>query len=108
MKMKLVWVRLLWVLVIVIGIVLLQIFLSKRENKWAGRILPFLFFLCSLIVPLNMAAVGEKNVAFWIDLLLIWFVAASPAMILWGIYLSCRNDRKKQQEMDKMNIQDLN
>ena len=47
--MELVFVRLLFVLLIFIGIVLLQVFLSKRENKWAGRILPLIFFLFSLI-----------------------------------------------------------
>ena len=37
--MELVFVRLLFVLLIFIGIVLLQVFLSKRGYKWAGRIL---------------------------------------------------------------------
>ena len=99
--------RLIFVLTIIIGIVLLQIFLSKRENKWAGRILPLMFFLFSLIVPLNMAAVDIKTWSFWVDLLLIWFIAAVPALILCAIYLACRSSRRNRQEIDKMNIQDL-
>ena len=100
--------RTLLALLLIAGIVFLQIFLSKRENKWAGRILPLLFFLFSLIVPLNMSAVDAQTLSFWIDLLLIWFIAATPALILWAIYLACRRERRNRQKIDKMNIQDLN
>lgn len=107
MELSFVSVRLLFVLLIMVGIVVLQIFLSKRENKWAGRILPLIFFVFSLIIPLNMSAIAEPTAAFWIDLILIWFIACTPALVLWGIYLACRSSRRNRQEIDKMNIQDL-
>ncbi len=41
---------------IVIGIVFLQVFLSKKENKWFGLVLPIISFLFSFIPLSNMAA----------------------------------------------------
>ena len=42
---------------ILAAIVLLQVYLSKKENKWFGLILPIICFLFALIiVPLNMIA----------------------------------------------------
>ena len=38
------------------GIIFLQIFLSKKENKWLGLILPIISFCISLIAVFNIAA----------------------------------------------------
>ena len=43
-------------LVFVVGGILLQIFLSKRESRWPGLVLPGITFLSSLIGVLNVAA----------------------------------------------------
>ena len=47
-------VSLLFLLVFLIGGVFLQIFLSKRESRWPGLVLPLLAFLQSLLLPLNL------------------------------------------------------
>ena len=44
------------VLVFVAGGILLQIFLSKREGKWPGLILPLLSFLYSLVMAFSTVA----------------------------------------------------
>jgi len=44
------------------GIILLQIFLSKKENKWLGLILPIISFCISLIAVLNIAAYTTNTV----------------------------------------------
>ena len=39
------------------AIILLQVYLSKKENKWFGLVMPIICFLFALIVvPLNMLA----------------------------------------------------
>ena len=47
-------------LVFVVGGVLLQIFLSRRESRWPGLILPLLTFLSSLLLPVNV--IDRKSV----------------------------------------------
>ena len=44
------------ILPFLIGFVVLQVFLSKRESKWPGLILPLLSFLCSLVMALSAVA----------------------------------------------------
>ena len=42
------------ILPFLIGLVVLQVFLSKRESKWPGLILPLLSLLISLLLVLNV------------------------------------------------------
>jgi hypothetical protein len=44
------------------GIIILQIFLSKRENKWLGLILPIINVIFSIIAVLNMAILGNESI----------------------------------------------
>ena len=44
-------VSLIILLVFLVGIVLLQIFLSRRESRWPGLVLPLLTFLSALLLP---------------------------------------------------------
>lgn len=47
------------VLAVLAGAVILQFYLSGRENKYIGLILPALTFAGSFAVPLNLAAPAE-------------------------------------------------
>lgn len=93
---------------------MLQIFLSKKESKWLGLILPTISFLYSLIAVVGFIAytfVGNQNeeVAgslFPIMALLIY--PNIPTVILLLIYSHYREEKRKHKEIDKMNIQDLN
>ena len=49
------------VLLFLVAMVVLQIFLSRRENKWAGRILPIITFGYSLVMMLNVAQRRRKE-----------------------------------------------
>lgn len=90
------------------GIVLLQIFLSKRESKLPGLVLPIMAFLFSLLYPLNMVAPSEGvTVGFVFQMLLVWLLANIPTIILLAIYLGCREKQRRNKQIDKMNIQDL-
>lgn len=90
------------------GIVFLQIFLSKRESRWPGLILPILAFLFGLLYPLNMAVPdGGVTVGFIFQMLLVWLLGNIPTIVLLGIYFGCREKHRRRKALDKMNIQDL-
>lgn len=48
-------IMLLVLLALGVGIILLQIYLSKKKNKWLGLILPIISFCISLIAVFNIA-----------------------------------------------------
>ncbi len=89
-------------LLLLVLIILLHIFLSTRQSKWPGLVLPVLSFLFSLIYPLNMAAPVSI-----IQILLVWLIANIPTFILLAIYYACREKYRRKKQMEKMNIQDL-
>ena len=98
---------LLVVLVIVaIGGVSLQVFLSRRESKWPGLVLPALCMLYPLMLILNVAAVGSTN-SIINTLIIAFFMGNIPAVILLVIYFACREKRRRRSELDKMRITDL-
>ena len=93
---------------VIAGIVCLQIFLSKRESKWPGLVLPIMAFLFGLLYPLNMIAPDEGiTVSFIIQMLIVWFIGNIPTIILLAIYFGCRGTQRRNKQLDKMNIQDL-
>lgn len=82
--------------------VLLQVFLSTRQNKWLGLILPAVSLLAALFLIFNLAAVDGWRVVCVILLL--------PTVIHLLIYWLCRRHLAKKahaSEIDQMNIQDL-
>ena len=89
--------RLLILIVILAAIIGLQIFLSKRENKWFGLILPILSVLFAvLIVPLNMMVpVTGIDISFIITLILAFALYNIPTIIFGIIYVVCRKGKRK-------------
>ncbi len=75
-------------LAFLIGI-LLQIFLSRAERKWAGWILPVISFLFSFLYPLNMSA----GTAVW-KAFVMWGLGNIPTFIYVAIHYACRPKRK--------------
>ena len=92
-------------LVFVVGGILLQIFLSKRESKWPGLILPLLSFLYSLLMACS--AVAYNGEIPWGPILASLILGNIPTVILLAIYAACREKRRKRGELDKMQISDL-
>ena len=91
----------------IIGMIVLQIFLSRTERRWPGLILPICTLLYALLVCMNVVRVGSlaETVLFMALLFLLFNI---PTYILLAIYFICRQRRKKMKMLDKMNIQDLN
>ena len=98
-------ITLVFVLALLVGGVFLQIFLSKRENRWPGLILPLLSFLYSLLMACS--AVAYNGGIPWGASLASLVLGNIPTVILLAIYAACRERFRKRSELDKMNIKDL-
>ena len=97
---------LLFYLVMMGGAIWLQIFLSKKANKWFGLILPIITFAFSLIFVINIRDTGsawQNTITIAATLLL----TNIPTAILLVIYFACREKLKRKSQIDKMSIQDL-
>ena len=98
---------LIFILVIVVGGIGLQIFLSRRESKILGLILPFLSFLYSLVMVFNIVAFDMSIIEILGFIVTIFFIGNIPTIILMAVYIGCREKIKRNKEIEKMNIQDL-
>ena len=120
---------LIFTLAVCAGVILLQIFLSKKESKWPGLILPIVSFGISLMAVLaillftvhtgtttNMVdgEIIEQTVEFAsraviiIQAINVFVLFNIPTVVLLIIYAACRGKQKRQRDLDKMNVQDLN
>jgi len=89
-------------------IIILQIFLSKRDNKWFGLILPIINVIISIMAVLGRAYFEKPSMAeIIIQAIMLFLVWNIPTAISIAIYFVCREKLKKKKEIDKMNIQDL-
>ena len=93
------------VLVLQVGVILLQIFLSKRESRWPGLLLPLVTFLYSLVMALSVVAY-DGGIP-WVPILASLILGNIPTVILLAIYFACREKFRKRSELDKMSIDDL-
>lgn len=97
------------VLFFIAGVIALQIFLSKSESKWLGLVLPIIAFLFSLLDPLNMAAPSEGvRAGFIVQMIIVWLLGNIPTIVFLAIYFGCRGKQRRNKQLNKMNIQDLN
>ncbi len=123
-------------LVLGAGIIALQIFLSKKENKWAGLVLPIISFLLSLVVILGLASFGIQSGrvttqeisedgkvisevveaapaaqgmdSATVGVTVYLFVLSNiPTAVLLAIYFVCRPSNRRGRELRKMSAQDL-
>ncbi|MGZ9586520.1 hypothetical protein [Paenibacillus marinisediminis] len=117
-------ITLLLLLIIITGAIFLQIFLSKKDYKWLGLILPTITLFFSIMAVLGLTfympsilteqsfktilnTVQIPKVATLISALYIFILYNIPTAILFGIYYVCREKLKKNREIDKMSVQDL-
>lgn len=99
-------VSLIILLVFLVGIVLLQIFLSRRESRWPGLVLPLLTFLSALLLPLNVMDTGSvsENILLAVVTLLAGNI---PTLVLLAIYWAAREKYRVRDQMEKMGKQDI-
>lgn len=117
------------------GVILLQIYLSKKENKWVGLILPIITLCISLIAVFSIAAfttmtttpqvidenemviqeAAPENTAQPIQSAssLIFMIGSVfllyniPTAVLLAIYFGCREKQRQRKALEKMQAQDL-
>jgi len=111
------------------GMIVLQVFLSRKESKWLGLILPMITFGISVLAVLSVIALsvftatstlmvdGEVmeqtvtqigNVSSIIGTAIYIFLLANiPTAVLLAIYAACRGKRNRQRALAKMSVQDL-
>jgi peptidoglycan/LPS O-acetylase OafA/YrhL len=98
-------VSLILILAVGVGGIFLQIFLSKRESKWPGLILPGLTLLWSLVMVLNV--VSTDGSIPWGAILAALLMGNIPTLILLAIYWAVREKRRTKNQVDKTRIDDL-
>ncbi len=99
-------VGLLLFLLVIVGGIFLQIFLSKRESRWLGLVLPLLAFLQSLLLVLNVMDTGSvsQNV---LAVLVTLLAGNIPTLVLLAIYWAVREKRRVKSQINKMKIDEL-
>ena len=98
-------VRLILVLILIVGGVLLQIFLSRRKSRWPGLILPLLTFLYALVLMLNVTS--TDGVFPWGALLAAFLLGNIPTVVLLAVYRAAREKFRVKDQIEKMNLDDL-
>ena len=92
-------------LALLVGVPVLQVFLSRRENRWPGLLLPLLTFLYSLVMVCSVTAY-EGGIS-WGPILASFVLGNIPTAVLLVIYAACREKFRKRSELDKTRIDDL-
>jgi len=92
-------------LALLAGVPVLQVFLSRRESRWPGLLLPLLTFLYSLVMVCSVAAY-EGGIP-WGPLLASFVLGNIPTAVLLVIYAACREKFRRRAELDKTRIDDL-
>lgn len=101
-------INLIFTLALLAGVILLQIYLSKRESKWPGLVFPIISFIFSLLYPLNMITPSDGvTTGFVFQMLIVWLLANIPTIIFLAIYFGCREKKYRNKQLEKMNVQDL-
>ena len=91
-------------LALLVGVPVLQVFLSRRENQWLG-LLPMLTFLYSLVMVCSVTAY-EGGIP-WGPILASLILGNIPTAVLLVIYFACREKFRRRSEVDKTRIEDL-
>lgn len=120
------------ILLLFSGIIWLEYYLSKQENKWLGLILPIISFVFSMMSIFSMIVywtlgttsmtsdgiiMSESTIAIQPETTSIvsmlatavptFLISNIPTLILLAIYFAARRKLQLRNELDKMNVQDL-
>ena len=119
-----------------VGIIALEVWLSRRKSRWPGLIMPAVMLVLSLLMVLGFAAfsrggataemqvidqeTGEivyqeqtvETEPYWTlgdaaQLGVVLLVGNIPTFVLLGTYYIGREKLRREKMLEKMNIQDL-
>ncbi|MFR5361741.1 MAG: hypothetical protein ACLTGV_08480 [Butyricicoccus sp.] len=115
-------ISLIFLIAFVAAMIILQVYLSRRESKLPGLVLPAITFLGELFILLNVvtnvvmtsvadnAVGGVDSYSVFVTVLntvLTLLVISMPTIVLLVIYFLCRRRMNRKKQIEKMNIQDL-
>lgn len=117
-----------------VGLIFLQVFLSKKKSKWLGLILPIVSFILSLVIVVSsfMFVSVNKTISTQLDninessqtvvlndsqseyeygnllstipVFLLWNI---PTIVFLMIFISIRKQKKLENQIERMKIDDL-
>lgn len=97
-----------FLILLFVGVIFLQIFLSKRMSWWPGLILPAISFLYALLMLLGVALyAGMTTLDIIVQTGSVFLLGNIPTAVLLGVYFACRETRRRRDQVQKMSIQDL-
>ena len=93
-------------LIFIILAFILQYYFSMQKNKWLGLIIPTINILASLSAVYTMFVFLASEIP---DSIFQFLSLNITTLIFFAIYYSCRKKvrQNNNNEIDKMNIQDL-
>ena len=92
----------------IVGLFILQWYLSKKEDKRLGWILPFLSLLISLFPLLNIYVSPQDRFLLYLGTILLYFSLFNiPTAVFLIIRYLANGKQKPNKEITKMNILDL-
>ena len=109
-------------LLVSVGAIALEVYLSRRESKVPGLVLPAITFSGELFILLNVvtnvvmtsaadnAVGGVDSYDVFVTVLntvLTLLIISMPTIVLLVIYFLCRRGMNRKKQIEKMNIQDL-
>ena len=111
--------RLILFILLMAGVVLLEMYLSRKPSRWPGLVLPgvtvlysllmvlaIVSFLISLIYPLSITNLGDMAAAI-AQAVIVWVLANIPTAVLLAIYFAARRRVRRTREQNRMSAQDL-
>jgi len=119
-----------------VGIIALEVWLSRRKSRWPGLIMPAITFMVSLFLALGVALFSVGGAATEVQVVdeetgevvyqeqtveteqdwtlgdaaqlgLVLLVGNIPTFVLLGAYYIGREKLRREKLLEKMNIQDL-
>ena len=86
-----------------VGLIFLQIFLSRKRRR-----LPVLSFLLSLVLLCNVAYDPSRGVGQMVGVCLATFVLGNLSTVIFlVVYFVCREKLRRDLQLEKMRVQDL-
>lgn len=89
------------------SVILLQVYLSSAKSKYPGLLIPMLLVMLSIISVINIAVFDQSWMEIIGVILLTFALSNIPTVITMGIYKVVREKRQINNQLDKMNVQDL-
>ena len=110
-------ISLIFLIAFVAAMIILQVYLSRRESKLPGLVLPAITFSGELFILLNVMTSVADNAVGGVDsydvfvtvlnAVLTLLVISMQTIVLLVIYFLCRRGMNRKKQIEKMNIQDL-